>query len=482
MWTALWPIVIVLAEFAVKIVMIGFILLRRPRKPSVNLAWVMLILLLPVVGVGAYVLFGEVRLGRRRVRQYEQIAGRLETVRMSNAIAERAAVVADVPEKYRQIATLAEAVGENRAHSANHLVLQDGTEPFMSALLADIAAAQDHCHVLMYIFLPDANGRRLAEALSAAQARGVVCRLLVDSFGSRALLHSGLARELRAAGVQVVEALPTGPFRSLLNRLDLRNHRKIVVIDNTIAYTGSQNIAEASFAPKRRYAPWVDMMVRVEGPVTRDLQAIFVQDWYMDTGEALDALLRRPLTLHQPGAAAQVVATGPISYNDAMRQLIQSALHVAREELILTTPYFVPDDTTAMALETTARRGVETTLIVPRRNDSRLVAAASRSFYEPLLAAGVRILEFGPGLLHAKTMTIDRDLGIVFTANLDRRSFEINFEVSLIVYDSDFASELRRLQRHYADESEPVDLRRWRHRPWPQKLWQNAAGTLSPLL
>jgi cardiolipin synthase len=176
------------------------------------------------------------------------------------------------------------------------------------------------------------------------------------------------------------------------------------------------------------------------------------------------------------------MATGPNSYNEALRQLNLTAFHTAREELILTTPYFVPDEATAMALRTAARRGVETTMIFPARNDSPFVAAASRSHYEPLLEAGVRIYEYEKGLLHAKTLTLDRSLALITTANLDRRSFELNFEVSMLVFDSDFASELRFLQTSYLSDARPVDLATWQRRPWPAKLWQNAAGTLGPLL
>jgi cardiolipin synthase len=176
------------------------------------------------------------------------------------------------------------------------------------------------------------------------------------------------------------------------------------------------------------------------------------------------------------------MGTGPDAYNEALRQITQTSLHAAREELIITTPYFVPDEATATALYTTARRGVDTSLVVPARNDSPLVAAASRSFYEPLLDAGVRVHEYQHGLLHAKTITLDRRLALVTTANFDRRSFELNFEVSLVVYDSDFASELRLLQKAYIDGSRAVSETAWRRRGWPRRLWQNTVGMLGPIL
>jgi cardiolipin synthase len=255
-----------------------------------------------------------------------------------------------------------------------------------------------------------------------------------------------------------------------------------VVIDGFISYTGSQNIADADFAPKRKFAPWVDAMVRIEGPLTWDFQVLFVEDWYLDTNESLEHLLHVQPLPQTEGIIGQAIGTGPDSFNEALRQLSQAMFHTAREELILTTPYFVPDDSTLTALCATARRGVDTMLIVPQRNDSRLVHAASRSHYPALLESGVKIYEFNRGLLHAKTVTVDRNLALISTANLDRRSFELNFEISVLVYDDDFASHLRFLQRGYIAESTLFDLHQWKRCSWPRRLWYNAAGTLSPLL
>ena len=315
-----------------------------------------------------------------------------------------------------------------------------------------------------------------------AVKRGVECKLLVDAVGSKTFLRSALRREIEAGGVRIVPALAVNPFRMLFYRIDLRNHRKIVVIDGCIGYTGSYNIADPSFAPKAKFAPWVDCMVRVQGPVVWDLQMLFVEDWYLDTDESLEDLLNiQPLAVPD-GVPAQVIGTGPNSFNEALRQVLQAAIHSARDELILTTPYFVPDDAMLSALSAAARRGVDTTLVVPARNDSPLVGACSRSHYQYLLDSGVHVHEYTKGLLHAKTTSVDRRLGIVSTANLDRRSFELNFEVSLVVYDDDFASQLRFLQKTYMEQSREVTLVTWRTLSLPKRLWYSAASLLSPLL
>ena len=470
------------AEFLLRLTLVAVILLRRRSgRSAATLAWIVLILAVPIVGLMAYLLIGEVRMGRRRIARHREIVRRVQ-VPLPNKTANDQARSADVPAIYRPIATLGEAVGDNLARGGNVLRLISDTDLFIQALVEDIDAASHCCHLEFYIFLPDHSGTRVAEALIRAAARGVQCRLLVDAVGSKHLLRSPLRRQMQQASVQVVSALPANVLRMAFARLDLRNHRKIAIIDGRIAYTGSQNIADAEFAIKRKFAPWVDAMVRITGPAARDLQVLFVEDWYMDTNEALDELLRIEPPVAEDGIAVQIMGTGPNSYNDALRQLTQAAFHSAREELILTTPYFVPDEATVIALRTAARRGVDTSLVLPARNDSPLVAAASRSFYDQLLAAGVKIFEYQKGLLHAKTMTIDRDLAMVSTANLDRRSFELNFEVSMVVYDTDFASQLRFVQRSYIADSRAIKAEVWSRRPWPKVLVSNAVALVAPLL
>jgi len=480
MFDTVWPVAVVAAEFLAKLVLITFILLRRPARAT-NLAWVVVIMLVPLFGMVAYLLVGETRLSRRRIRRHAEILEHLhQPLSLESARSPAAHPVLD--EAQRPIATLAESVGANRPLGGNELLLLGEKESLVNTLVADIDAATRYCHILSYIYLDDSTGCRVGEALMAAAQRGLACRLLVDAVGSSRFARSPLRRRMEEAGVKVVEALPATAVRMLFARLDLRNHRKIAVIDGAIGYMGSQNIADAAFALKPRFAPWVDASVRVSGPATHDLALLFAEDWYLDTKETLDPVPISECPPHPDGVVTQIMGTGPNSFNEALRQLIVSAVHTAREEIIITTPYLVPDDATATALRTAARRGVETTLVVPARNDSPFVAAASRSFYGLLLNAGVRIMEYQRGLLHAKTLTFDRDLALISSANLDRRSFELNFEVSMLVYDTDFASELRFLQTSYIEDSRAVEPLRWGRRPWPVRLCQNAAGMLGPIL
>jgi cardiolipin synthase len=481
MFNGTWPVLLVSLELCAKLTLVCWMLLRRRASSPTTLAWIVVILALPVVGTVLYLLVGEVRLGGRRITRHLEIVKRIQSSVPFTAAAS-GAVRPTISSDHQHLAVLAEAVGDNDPLGGNSLTLMGETDLFVQALVDDIDSAQHHCHLLFYIFLTDFTGKRVAEALMKAAARGVDCRVLVDAVGSKMFTRSSLRKRMEQAGVRVVEALKAHPLRMLFARIDLRNHRKIAVIDGVIGYTGSQNIADSEFAIKPRFAPWVDAMVRIVGPVVWDLQMLFVEDWFLDTDESLEHLLNiQPLT-QGDGVVAQIIGTGPNSYNEAMRQLLQAAFHTAREELILTTPYFVPDDATLAALCTAARRGVRTTLVVPARNDSPLVAAASRSNYQQLLESGVTIHEYQRGLLHAKTITIDRSVGLIGSANLDRRSFELNFEVNLVVYDSDFAGQLRFLQTAYISDSRPVDASAWSRRSTAVKVWHNAAGTLSPLL
>ena len=251
-------------------------------------------------------------------------------------------------------------------------------------MVADIDAAKDHVHVLFYIWLPDHNGRKIVEALKRAAARGVTCRAMADDLGSRTIIRSEHWQAMRAAGVRVAAGLPIGNplLRPFHGRIDLRNHRKIVVIDDRITYCGSQNCADPEFLVKAKYAPWVDAVMRFEGPIARQNQFLFASDWMTYVDENLDDILSKPLPLPVPGGVtAQVIGTGPTVRYSAMPEMFESLMFAARREIVVTTPYYVPDESLQNALCTTAYRGVDTTIVFPARNDSWIVGAASRSYY-----------------------------------------------------------------------------------------------------
>jgi cardiolipin synthase A/B len=357
----------------------------------------------------------------------------------------------------------------------------------IDSMVADIDAATSTAHLCAYIWLADTNGVKIKKALIRAAGRGVVVRATADALGSRLFIRSPHWRDLATGGVHVQVALPVGnPLWTFIRgRVDLRNHRKLLIVDNRIAWCGSQNFADPEFRIKPRYAPWVDVMSRWQGPVARHCQYLFVSDWLGDGGDDISAMLSEPWPADEQsndGAVAQVIGTGPTVSYDSMPSCFAELMHSARSELVVTTPYFVPNDQVLFALTSAARRGVETILILPERNDSIVVAGTSRSYYQDLVAAGVRLFEYRCGLLHAKTMVVDRKIGLIGSANLDRRSFELNFENNILFADEGFASTLRARQDQYLADSDPVTQADLDGFSIGYRLWQNSLAMMSPIL
>jgi cardiolipin synthase len=317
-----------------------------------------------------------------------------------------------------------------------------------------------------------------------AARRGVAVRALADALGSRQFIRSGHWRELAASGAEVRVALPVGNllWTMIRGRVDLRNHRKLVIIDNRIAWCGSQNVADPEFRIKPRYAPWVDIMTRWEGPVARHCQYLFVSDWMGEGGSDISSILTEPAAPGSGMIIAQVLGTGPTVRFDAMPACFAELIHSARREIVVTTPYFVPDEQVLYALTSAARRGVETILALPKRNDSMIVAATSRSYYGDLIDAGVKLFEYRCGLLHAKTLVVDGTIGLIGSANFDRRSFELNFENNILFADKGFAEAVRARQNEFIADSNRVTQADVDNFSFGARLWQNSVAMVSPIL
>jgi len=462
---------------------IARVLLRPHREPTSRIAWVVVILVLPMLGIAAYILFGEVNIGRRRVARMRAVLAQMPS--MADAVGLNAvALRAEVPDRYAHLFLVGRSISGFEPVGGNHARLLADSNATIDAIAADIDAAKDHVHLLFYIWLPDRNGGKIIEALKRAAARGVICRALVDDLGSRLLIRSEHWRDMSRAGVHLARALPVGNplLRPLHGRIDLRNHRKIVVIDDRITYCGSQNCADPEFRIKARYAPWVDAVMRFEGPIARQNQHLFASDWMAHVDDDIADLLRRPIPPALPGLPAQVIGTGPTVRYSAMPEMFESLMHAARRELVISTPYYVPDESMQGALCASARRGVATTLIVPARNDSWIVGAASRSYYSDLLAAGVQIFEYVGGLLHTKSLTLDGEVALLGSANLDRRSFELNYENNILFYDPALTAELRQRQNSYVAQSRVITGEEVAGWPRRRRLWNNAIAMFGPVL
>ncbi|TKW68594.1 MAG: cardiolipin synthase [Paracoccus denitrificans] len=456
------------------------VLTRQRMEPSVRIAWIMVVEAIPFVGVLAYFMFGEIRIAHAERQRARDIRARLSGMWVPSPWA-----VTDPPEWIAGVTATVQAVGGMVPVSGNRLRLLAETDDGFDAMIDAINAATDHVHVLFYIWLDDDSGRRVAYALSAAARRGLACRIIVDAIGSRRFARSAAWQQMKADGVELVMAMPTGfsPARALSRRLDLRNHRKIVLIDNKIGFTGSRNAADMAFSLKPRYAPWVDIWLSVEGPVVRQMQGVFLADWMSYTGQDLgDSMLDAVPAVDDPGLVAQVLATGPDLRAGSVSDCIHAMLAVARRKVVITTPYYVPTASLDAAIQACARRGVEVTLILPARNDSLLVRGASEGFYFGLLRAGVRILLFEPGLLHSKLVTVDGRVAMLGSGNLDRRSFELNYEMNLVVMGTSFTEVLDARQKTYVERARVLDLAEVEAWSFWRRIRNNLLALAAPLL
>lgn len=488
-WPIAAPLLLLLAVVLSVTTVVAVLLDRRCRSQSA-VSWVLLVIVAPLVGPIVYWIFGKAWLSAKRERSYRAVVEARREVRLRGEAggsarvmrAAREAVLDALDADQRHLAVQAASISGDFPVGGNDIEIFEEADDLFERMAADIDAAQQHVHIEFYIALDDPTSERVFAALERAAQRGVECRLLLDGLGSWGFLGGERHAQLLAAGVRVVEALPVGLVRRSFGRIDLRNHRKIVVIDRAIGYIGSHNLAAKDFKVKEKYAPWIDATMRVRGAVANDLQKIFVEDWYLETDESLMHFVGDSVRDGSTPAMAQVLGTGPATYESAMPQLILSLVHLAEEEVVLTTPYFVPDEPSLAALLTAARRGVRTVLVVPEDNDSLLVKLASRKFYQRLLEAGVEIWHYRGGLLHAKTIVADGKTCLMTSANLDRRSFELNLEASLVVYDAETSRRLRAVQERYLAKSTRLDARAWYARPAWRRLIENAVGLLAPLL
>ncbi len=480
----LFATLLLLASLAIQIGLAVRVIMRR-RGVGESLAWIFLVMILPIGGPLLYLLFGELRLGSRRARRFAEL--QKPVVVLLEGLHERSDPARNVlDEKSAPLARLATQTLGVPVLPGNHLELLVDWQHVFDRLIADIDAATHHCHLEFYIIEPGGRVDEVFAALERANARGVACRLLADAVGSRPFSRSKRVDELRKLGIEVVFALPGGVIRMWFVRFDLRLHRKIVIIDGTTAYTGSLNLVDPRyFKQDSGVGQWVDAMARVTGPAVDALAITFLADWYVESqcsAEELREKATTPFCEPTGDSIVQAMPSGPNVYEEAVDQVLVAAVYAAQRELILTTPYFVPNEALMTALETAARRGVAVTLILPARVDSFLVRYATGAFQHDLLDAGIRVARFKGGLLHTKSVSIDGEISLFGSLNLDERSFYLNFEITLAVYDRAFTSELRKLQHQYlADCSDLTDTDLAKRR-YHERFIENLARLFGPVL
>jgi len=473
---------ILLIHFILVTYFIGVIISVR-RPVGVAFAWIFIVMSFPVVGICLYVLIGERPVGRKLTRKI---------IRMNREYSE---ITEDMRRKYsedkqklpieaRLFSHLAASNNGTPVVAGNQVELHTNSLQILQLFIDEINQAKESLHLEFYIWALGGDADRVGEAMIAAAKRGIACRVLLDSLGSKDWFKSKWPARFRNAGIEVTEALPIQIGRFQFRRADIRLHRKIFVIDSTIVWTGSMNLVDPrTFKQDSGVGEWVDAMVRVEGPVAAQFELTFSFDWSVDNPKITHFKDHKPpIAPHEGGVIAQEFASGPVYRDDILYQVMLSAIVDANEELTITTPYFGPDDGLMQALMATARRGVRVTLIVPKLNDSKLVAWSSKSYYADLLNSGVLIAEFHGGLLHTKSLMVDRKAAIFGSVNFDQRSLRLNFEISLIVYDNEFCATLQALIESYLAQSDYVNPKLWAERPRWQHYLENAAHLTSPLL
>lgn len=475
------------------VVVLAFgVTLAANRRPASAIAWILAIIFLPVVGILVFVFIGVGKLPHyRRERQRE-----VNELILSGSESVTQRISPDTPDWLASAVHLNLNLGALPMVTGNTAALIQDYNGTFTEIVADIDAARDYVRVAFYLLVLDDTTKPVFDALGRAQRRGVRVHVLYDFMACHSYPnHRKTKKALAEMGVAWQAMLPLRPWRGQWQRPDMRNHRKIVIIDGRIGYTGSQNLIDSSYLRRenvKRGLHWKELMVRLVGPAVAELDAVFVSDWFSETDELLEvdlhtwsdtAALPVPDGVRTTAVDAQVVPSGPSFDNDNNLKLFVLMMQNARKRISITSPYFVPDESTLVALVTAASRGVEVELFVSAIGDQALVYHAQRSYYEELLRAGVVVYLYqAPTVLHSKHFSIDDEVAVVGTSNMDIRSFSLNMEASVLLRGREFISELRKVEDHYRASSSELSLTAWLERPFRDKVLDNLARLTSALM
>jgi cardiolipin synthase len=458
-----------LVEWAVRIAALAVLPWRR--SPAAVRSWLLLIFFLPIPGIALFFLIGRPRFPKWRRERFDELRP---------FVAETTCrLTAEAPpllgKTEWEIADLTARLGRLPAVGGNQIELIDDYNTVIDRLVADIDAARVHVRILAYIFADDDVGARVIDALARAVERGVKAHVILDPVGSHHWVR-GTIRRLAEAKVETRAALPFRLLRGRTRR-DMRNHRKLFLIDGRIGYAGSQNIVARDFRPGVVNR---ELVARTTGPIVAELESVFIGDWFLETEEMLDTTPEIPAPT---GAAiAQLLPSGADFALHGFETLLVWQIHEARQRAIIVTPYLIPDVDLLAAMRTAVVRGVEIDLVVSKVVDQHLVNLAQSSYYRELMQCGVRVFRYRDELLHAKNVSIDGRLGIAGSSNVDIRSFQLNEEVSLLLFDTDSIARLEEIQRGYLVRSEQLDLDRWNRRSRLRRVGEATARLVSPLL
>lgn len=461
---------------------VAFISARH--RPATAIAWMLTIIFIPFVGLLGYLAVGFNRLPQaRRDKQRNINALILERTQGLDQTGHRD----EWPVGLASLVTLNTTLGALPMVGGNDVELLPDYRGSIAAMAAEIDCAASYVHVEFYILVFDEATEPFFDALARACHRGVTVRVLSDHLAS--VMNPGRKEtlaKLADMGAQYQAMLPLRPWRGQWQRVDLRNHRKLLVVDGRVGFSGSQNLVHESYNKKKNIARglrWHELMMRVHGPVVREIDAVFATDWFSETDDLLN-LDTSPVILDPAPhlVDAQVVPSGPSFENDNNLKLFVAMIHRATERVSITSPYFVPEDSVLLAIITAAARGLDVELFVSEIGDQAMVYHAQRSYYEALLRAGVKIYLYkAPEVLHSKHFSIDSDVAVIGSSNMDVRSFSLNMEISVLIHSAEFVAKMHLVEDSYRANSRRLDLSDWVKRPTWEKFWDSAARLTSNL-
>lgn len=461
-----------LLDVAAVAVAIPAVLVTKKGATS-PVAWCLVILFLPLLGSLLFWVFGYTYLHRPLHRKRKHRSHFHKHLPLDGQ-------EQNVDASWRSLGRVGWELEEAKLTAGNAVTMYSDPQQAFTAMLDAFRSAQHHIHLEFYIIRGDQTGKRFIAELTEKAKQGVAVRLQYDSLGAF-FFGNRAAKELIKAGGQVVPFLPLNLFRSRL-RVNLRNHRKLIVVDGKVAFTGGMNIGDEYLGLNKSYGYWRDQMVRVEGPAVDELQSIFVEDWDFSTKQKLTGKAYFPAQPRNGTTVVQVLASGPDQEVNVIREVFFAAISSAQERVRIATPYFVPDVGLLDALHYACYRGVDVRLLMPKCCDHLSTWYASRYYWQDLLTRGVQIYVYTRGMMHSKFMTIDGQVGIVGSANLDQRSLHLNFEAGCVLFDP---VQVEVLDSSFEDDlqhAELIDRDAFGKRSFVTRLAENACRLFSPIL
>lgn len=468
---------IVMAFYAVTILGIIFMLLMENRSPVKSIAWIFVLILLPVVGLLLYILIGK-SFRKKMVISHRSLAKwqeRIEIIKGDPILGK------SFPAEYRNFAYLALKSSNSALYVGNSIRLFTNGQSFFDAMFADVQKAASYIHVEFYIFNSDEIGSRFISILKRKAREGVKVRVIIDDVGSW-LMRKSCVRDMRAAGIEIFCFLKVG-LPAINSKVNYRNHRKIVVVDGTVGYTGGMNVADR-YVKGSKWGQWRDTHLRLEGEAVHGLQRVFLADWYFVSRTLLkaDEFYYPEMVTPVGNSLIQVVSSAPDSQWESIMQTFFMAIAQAKRYIYLQTPYFLPNVTIVNALQCAALAGVDVRIIIPRHSDASFALKSSMTYIGEVLNAGVKVYFYEKGFIHSKTIVIDDNLSTVGSANMDFRSFEQNFEINTWIYDPSFAATMKSIFLKDQESSTQIDYEQWKNRSRWEKFGESWARLFSPLM